>query len=116
MSAARSVWKLRSAICRSVGYDKIQKTEQELLNYALDGLAKIPHVTVYGGTENRENRCGVISFNVDGVHPHDVASILDADGVAIRAGHHCAQPLMEYLKRQRDVPRKPVFLQHKRGH
>ena len=83
---------------RDVGYDKIQKTEQELLNYALDGLAKIPHVTVYGGTENRKNRCGVISFNVDGVHPHDVASILDADGVAIRAGHHCAQPLMEYLK------------------
>lgn len=83
---------------RKIGYDKIQQTEQELLNYALDGLAKIPHVTVYGGTDNRVNRCGVISFNVDGVHPHDVASILDADGIAIRAGHHCAQPLMEYLK------------------
>lgn len=82
---------------KSVGYDRIQKTERELLNYALDGLAKIPHVTVYGGTENREKRCGVISFNVDEVHPHDVASILDADGVAIRAGHHCAQPLMKYL-------------------
>ena len=83
---------------KSVGYDKIEKTEQELLNYALDGMAKIPHVTVYGGTENRKNRCGVISFNVDGVHPHDVASILDMDGIAIRAGHHCAQPLMEYLE------------------
>ena len=81
-----------------VGYDYIAKTEHELLNYALDGMAKIPHVTVYGGTDNRVNRCGVISFNVDGVHPHDVASILDAGGVAIRAGHHCAQPLMEYLK------------------
>jgi cysteine desulfurase/selenocysteine lyase len=80
-----------------VGYGTIRKTEEDLLNYALDGLAEIPHVTVYGGTKNRENRCGVISFNVDGVHPHDVASILDADGVAIRAGHHCAQPLMDYL-------------------
>jgi cysteine desulfurase/selenocysteine lyase len=83
---------------QKVGYEKIHQTEQELLNYALDGLEKIPHVTVYGGTKNRADRCGVISFNVDGVHPHDVASILDADGVAIRAGHHCAQPLMEYLK------------------
>lgn len=81
-----------------VGYEKIQRTEQELLNYALDGLAKIPHVTVYAGTGNRVDRCGVISFNVDGVHPHDVASILDMDGIAIRAGHHCAQPLMEYLQ------------------
>lgn len=83
---------------QSVGYERIQKTEQELLNYALDGMAKIPHLTVHGGTDNRKNRCGVISFNVDDVHPHDVASILDMNGVAIRAGHHCAQPLMEYLK------------------
>lgn len=83
---------------QKVGYEKIHQTEQELLNYALDGMEQIPHVTVYGGTKNREDRCGVISFNVDDVHPHDVASILDADGVAIRAGHHCAQPLMEYLK------------------
>lgn len=82
---------------RNVGYDRIQKTENELLNYTLDGLAEIPHVTVYGGTDNRANRCGVISFNVEGVHPHDVATVLDAAGVAIRAGHHCAQPLMEYL-------------------
>ena len=83
---------------QGVGYEKIQRTERELLNYALDGLAKIPHVTVYAGTGNRVDRCGVISFNVDGVHPHDVASILDMDGIAIRAGHHCAQPLMEYLQ------------------
>lgn len=83
---------------QKVGYEKIHQTEQELLNYALDGMEQIPHVTVYGGTKNREDHCGVISFNVDDVHPHDVASILDADGVAIRAGHHCAQPLMEYLK------------------
>ena len=82
---------------QKVGYNTIARTEAALLDYALDGLARIPHVTVYAGTENRKDRCGVISFNVEGVHPHDVASILDAGGVAIRAGHHCAQPLMEYL-------------------
>lgn len=82
---------------QKVGYDTIARTEEKLLDYALSGLAQIPHVTVYAGTENRRDRCGVISFNVEGVHPHDVASILDAGGVAIRAGHHCAQPLMEYL-------------------
>ncbi len=82
---------------QKIGYDTIAKTEEELLDYALKGLAQIPHVTVYAGTENRKDRCGVISFNVEGVHPHDVASILDAGGVAIRAGHHCAQPLMDYL-------------------
>lgn len=83
---------------QGIGYETIQKTEAELLAYLLRGLAEIPHITVYGGTENLKNRCGVISFNVDGVHPHDVASILDSDGVAIRAGHHCAQPLMHYLQ------------------
>lgn len=82
---------------KKVGYDTIEKTETDLLAYMIDGMKKIPHVTVYGDTENLEDRCGVISFNVDDVHPHDVASILDADGVCIRAGHHCAQPLMEYL-------------------
>jgi cysteine desulfurase/selenocysteine lyase len=82
---------------RKVGYRTIRQTEDRLLAYTLKGLAQIPHVTVYGGTEAREDRCGVISFNVEGVHPHDVASILDADGVAIRAGHHCAEPLLEYM-------------------
>ncbi|MFU0831738.1 MAG: Selenocysteine lyase/Cysteine desulfurase [Oscillospiraceae bacterium] len=90
---------LAAAICylKQVGYDTIIKTEEELLAYALEGMAKIPHVTVYGDTKAGEQRCGVISFNVDDVHPHDVSSILDSDGVAIRAGHHCAQPLMHYL-------------------
>ncbi len=82
---------------QKVGYDTIIRTEEELLAYALAGMAKIPHVTVYGDTQDLSDRCGVISFNVDGVHPHDVASVLDAEGVAIRAGHHCAQPLMRYL-------------------
>lgn len=83
---------------RGVGYETVMKTEAELLSYAIEGMKQIPHVTVYGDTENLNNRCGVISFNVDGVHPHDVSTILDTDGVAIRAGHHCAQPLLRFLK------------------
>nr|WP_319487533.1 cysteine desulfurase [uncultured Caproiciproducens sp.] len=82
---------------QKVGYDTIQKTESELLAYTLQGLTGIPHVTVYGDATGTRNRCGVISFNVDDVHPHDVATILNEDGVAIRAGHHCAQPLMRFL-------------------
>lgn len=81
---------------QSLGWPDIMAHEQSLMAHALEGLAQIPHVTVYGDP-SPETRRGVISFNVEGVHPHDVATILDADGVAIRAGHHCAQPLMEYL-------------------
>ncbi len=81
----------------SIGYPKIIAHEQALMNYALESLSSLPYVTIYGST-HADSRYGVISFNVKEVHPHDVASILDADGVAVRAGHHCAQPLMEYLK------------------
>lgn len=81
----------------SIGYDEIMTHERDLMKYALENLKEIPYVTVYG-EPSAQSRHGVISFNVKGVHPHDTASILDADGVAVRAGHHCAQPLMEYLK------------------
>jgi len=80
-----------------VGYETIGKIESELTAYALKGLGEIPYVTVYGNASNNQERCGVISFNLEEVHPHDVSSILDLDGIAIRAGHHCAQPLMKYL-------------------
>ncbi len=80
-----------------VGYETIGKIESELTAYALKGLGEIPHVAVYGNASNTQERCGVISFNLKEVHPHDVSSILDLDGIAIRAGHHCAQPLMKYL-------------------
>lgn len=79
-----------------IGYDNIARVESDLLRYALERMREVPHLMVYGG-ETGVCRCGVISFNIDNVHPHDVASILDANGVAIRAGHHCAQPLMRYL-------------------
>lgn len=81
----------------SLGWDNIQAHERDLMTRALKGLAEIPHLTVYGDL-SPDKRHGVIAFNVEDVHPHDTASLLDSDGITIRAGHHCAQPLMEYLK------------------
>jgi cysteine desulfurase/selenocysteine lyase len=81
----------------SLGWDNIQNHERDLMTRALKGLAEIPHLTVYGDL-SPDKRHGVIAFNVEDVHPHDTASLLDSDGITIRAGHHCAQPLMEYLK------------------
>ena len=79
-----------------IGYDNIIKTESKLVEYAIERLLTVPYLTIYGG-QTGVGRCGVISFNIKDAHPHDVASILDAGGVAIRSGHHCAQPLMRYL-------------------
>jgi cysteine desulfurase/selenocysteine lyase len=79
----------------AVGLDAIEHHEQELAAYALDQLAEIDGVRLYGPPPDR--RAGIVSFNLDGVHPHDVAQVLDMDGVAIRAGHHCCQPLMAKL-------------------
>jgi cysteine desulfurase/selenocysteine lyase len=78
-----------------VGIGAIEEHERELLVYALEKLADIPGLTAYG--PEPERRAGIVSFNLDGVHPHDVAQILDMEGVAIRAGHHCCQPLMAKL-------------------
>jgi cysteine desulfurase / selenocysteine lyase len=80
---------------QEVGFDAIEQHEHELAAYALDRLAELPWVTSYGPPPER--RAGIVSFNVEGVHPHDVAQILDLEGVAIRAGHHCCQPLMRKL-------------------
>ena len=79
-----------------IGYDEIQKIENEVVEYARQELSKLDFITLYL-TPNKENHSGVISFNINGVHPHDVASILDSEGVCIRSGNHCAQPLMRYL-------------------
>ncbi|KHD34329.1 cysteine desulfurase [Clostridium acetobutylicum] len=79
-----------------VGLDKVYAIEKELTAYALERLSEIPYVKVYG-TKDASKKAGVISFNVDDVHPHDVATILDSYGVAIRTGHHCANPLMRYM-------------------
>jgi cysteine desulfurase/selenocysteine lyase len=78
-----------------IGFDAIHDHERELVEYALELLAQLPGVTLYGPPPER--RAGIVSFNVEGIHPHDVAQVLDMGGVAIRAGHHCCQPLMHKL-------------------
>lgn len=91
-------WALAAAIryLQEVGYEQIQKQELLLTTQLMDGLKKVPHVQVQGSPDPKEH-CGIVSFTIDGVHPHDVSSILDADGIAVRAGHHCAQPLMQQI-------------------
>ena len=79
-----------------VGRDAILAHERMLLSYALERMAEIPDLTVYGPRDPAE-RSGVISFTLGDVHPHDLGTILDAEGIAIRAGHHCAQPLMRRM-------------------
>lgn len=79
-----------------IGYDEIERVEKEVVNYALDELSKLDFLTLYV-TPNRENHSAVISFNIKGVHPHDVASILDSENVCVRSGNHCAQPLLRSL-------------------
>ncbi len=79
-----------------VGIDEIEKMEKELTAYAVDKMGSIPEVTVHG-PKDIDKRGALISFSIKDVHPHDVASILDAGGVCVRAGHHCAQPLMKRL-------------------
>ncbi len=79
-----------------IGMENIHRYEQELVAYVLPKLQEIGGVTVYG-PQDPEQHTGVIAFNLEGIHPHDVATALDMEGVAVRAGHHCAQPLMNYL-------------------
>lgn len=81
---------------QAIGMDQIRDHEQALVQYVLPKLIAMDGITVYGPTDPTQ-RAGVITFNIDGVHPHDVATAMDMEGVAIRAGHHCAQPLMDYL-------------------
>ncbi|MBN8866795.1 MAG: cysteine desulfurase [Solirubrobacterales bacterium] len=81
---------------QEVGFDFIERHERELTAYALPRLAEVPGLTIFG-PETTEDREGIISFELDGVHPHDVSEILDRHGVAVRAGHHCAQILMRRL-------------------
>ncbi|MCL1598388.1 MAG: aminotransferase class V-fold PLP-dependent enzyme, partial [Actinomycetia bacterium] len=83
----------------AVGMENVAIHEQELTAYALERLSEIPDLKVYG-PKDVTHRGGTVSFELADIHPHDIATILDQDGVAVRAGHHCARPLMKYL----DVP------------
>ena len=79
-----------------VGYDNIEKIEKEVVSYARQELSKLDYLDLYM-SPNEENHSSVISFNIKGVHPHDVASMLDFKGVCVRSGNHCAQPLLRYM-------------------
>ena len=83
-----------AGLAAAIGY--IERIERELVEYAVPKLQALPFIELYG-CKDLSLKTGVITFNVKDVHPHDVASVLDAEGVAVRAGHHCAQPLMRYL-------------------
>ena len=78
-----------------IGLEAIERHEHELTVYALERLGEVPGIKLYGPSPER--RAGIVSFNLGDVHPHDVAQVLDLEGVAIRAGHHCCQPLMQKL-------------------
>ncbi|MFC7687898.1 cysteine desulfurase [Ureibacillus sp. GCM10028918] len=80
-----------------IGLEKIAEHEHSLVEYALNEMDKIEGVSIYG-PRDPQKRCGLITFNIDGVHPHDLATVLDMNGIAVRAGHHCAQPLMKWLQ------------------
>ena len=79
----------------SIGFDVIEKREKELLDYATEKLLQIDELRIYGTTKNKTS---VISFNIEGIHPYDIGSIVDKLGVAVRTGHHCAQPIMDFYK------------------
>lgn len=78
-----------------IGFNFIQEQEAKLLSYATSELRKIPDLKIYGTSQNKAS---VISFNIDGLHPYDVGTLLDNMGIAVRTGHHCAQPIMDFYK------------------
>ena len=91
-------WGLKAAIdyIHSIGFEKMEEKEKELTAIAMEELKQIPHVHIIGSEDPSEHN-GIVSFTIDGVHPHDIASILDSAHVDVRAGHHCAQPLLAHL-------------------
>jgi cysteine desulfurase / selenocysteine lyase len=81
----------------SIGIEKINEHQKELVNYALEKLKEVPEIKIYGPV-NPENRCAIISFTIDNLHAHDISSVLDNYGIAVRGGHLCAMPTMKLLK------------------
>ena len=78
------------------GLDNIEAHDNELTSLLMNGMKQIPHIKIIGSPDPSKH-CGIVTFTIDDVHPHDIASILDTEKIAIRAGHHCAQPLGSYL-------------------
>ena len=82
---------------QKIGFDFIEEREAKLTKLLMEGMKEIPAVHILG-SQKAEDHHGIVTFKLEGVHPHDVASVLDADHIAVRAGHHCAQPLLQHLK------------------
>ncbi len=81
---------------REIGFDAIREQEEKLTKRLMDGMSKMPYIKIYG-SKDPSKHCGIVTFTMDGVHPHDLSSVLNDDKVCIRAGHHCAQPLMQFI-------------------
>ena len=81
----------------SVGFDFIKEQEHKLTRLLMDRMSELSYIKVYGSKDPKKH-CGIVTFTIDGVHPHDISSVLNEDHVCVRAGHHCAQPLMQFLK------------------
>lgn len=79
-----------------VGFDAIREQEEKLTRRLMEGLSKMPYIKVYG-SKDPSKHCGIVTFTMEGVHPHDMSSVLNDDHICIRAGHHCAQPLMQFI-------------------
>ena len=80
----------------NVGFDFIKEQEERLTSLLMDGMSDLSYIKIYGSKDPTKH-CGIVTFTMDGVHPHDISSVLNEDHVCVRAGHHCAQPLMQYL-------------------
>lgn len=94
-----------------IGMRRIREHEMKIARYALKRLDEVKGVKVYGpGLKDADKRGGVVSFNIDGAHPHDVATIFDSEGIAIRAGHHCAMPLVNQVLEETSVARMSFYL------
>ena len=97
-----------------IGMDKIRDHEKTITKYALNRLDQVDGVSIYGpGAKDIEKRGGAVSFNVKGAHPHDVATIFNSEGIAIRAGHHCAMPLVNEVLGETAVSRMSFYLYNK---
>jgi len=80
----------------NIGFDEIEAQEHKLTALLMEGMSKLPYIKIYGSKDPKKH-CGIVTFTIDDVHPHDISSVLNEDHVCIRAGHHCAQPLMQFI-------------------
>lgn len=81
---------------KTVGFDTIRESEERLTTLLMEGMTRMPYIKIFGSKDPKKH-CGIVTFTMDGVHPHDMASVLNDDKICIRAGHHCAQPLMQFI-------------------